>query len=130
MITRSIAALGAIAALGLATPASAQVGAEANIAHADGRGAGEFGVGYAFGLAGFSLTPGIGLQVADHRTHLYGRLEAAYQIPLSVKVGAGLRITGDHARPYGTIAYPLLPKLKVKGNLGPKYYAVGLALGY
>jgi hypothetical protein len=130
MTKRTLAALGALLATSLATPAFAQIGAEANIAHADGHGVGEFGAGYAFGLGGFSLTPGLGLQVADHHTHLYGRVEAAYQIPMSMKIGAGLRITDDHTRAYGTVAYPLLPKLKVKGNLGPKYYAIGLTLGY
>ena len=61
--------------------------------------------------------------------------ESAWQdlqvaIPAFAKVGAGLRISGDHTRPYATIAFPLVPKLAAKGNIGPKYYAVGLTLGY
>ncbi|TPG20827.1 hypothetical protein EAH79_09510 [Sphingomonas koreensis] len=129
-IARTMAALGALAVMSVASPALAQIGAEANIDHADGHNGAELGAGYAVGLAGFSLTPGLGAQISDHHTHLYGRVEAAYQIPLSVKIGAGVRFTEDHSRVYGTAALPLLPKVMVKGNLGPKYYALGLTLGY
>ncbi len=59
----------------------------------------------------------------------YGRVEATYSIPLFATVGGGVRF-GRDVRPYGTIALPLAPKLKVKGNAGPKYFAAGLTLGY
>lgn len=58
----------------------------------------------------------------------YGRLEATYAIPLVATVGGGIRI-GNDVRPYGTVAVPLLPKISLKGNAGPHYYAVGLRLG-
>ena len=45
-------------------------------------------------------------------------------------VGAGVRFSADHARPYATIAFPLIPKLGFKANVGPHYYTVGLKLGY
>ena len=114
-------------------PAAAQaegLGAEADYARADGRWGTEIGAGYRLGLAGFSLTPGAGLFLADGDTKLYGRVEAAYTIPLSATIGAGARFSGDDTRPYATLAMPLLPKLRVKGNVGPGYYAAGLTLGY
>lgn len=115
----------------IAGPAHANsLGAEANVARADGHWGGELGAGYSFGLAGFSLTPGAGLLFANNHTRLYGRVEAAYSVPAFAKVGLGVRISGDHTRPYGTIAFPLIPKLAVKGNVGPKYYAIGLTVGY
>jgi hypothetical protein len=123
-------ALAAALCLGGATAASAGIGAEAMGARADGHWGGELGVGYSWGLAGFSLTPGVGVLVDHGDTRAYGRIEAAYQIPAIAKIGAGVRIDGDHTRPYGTVALPLLPKLAVKGNAGPKYYAIGLTLGY
>ena len=126
----SIIALAALLVSGGATAASAGIGAEAYGARADGHWGGEFGAGYSFGMAGFSLTPGVGVLTADDHTRAYGRIEAAYQIPAVAKVGAGVRISGDHTRPYGTVALPLLPKLALKGNAGPKYYALGLTLGY
>jgi hypothetical protein len=120
-----------LASAGCATAAQAgTIGAEANVARAEGHWGGELGAGYSFGMAGFSLTPGIGLLFANDHTRLYGRVEAAYAIPAFAKLGAGLRISGDHTRPYGTIAFPVLPKVAAKGNIGPKYYAVGLTVGY
>lgn len=59
----------------------------------------------------------------------YGRLEATYSIPLSFTIGAGVRV-GDDVRPYGTAAVPLGPKLQLKGNAGPHYFAAGLRLGF
>lgn len=124
----------AIAAATLALlPATAQaegIGAEINYGRADGHWGTEIGGGYAFGLAGFSLTPGGGVYLRDGDTKLYGRIEAAYTIPLSATIGAGVRVSGDNTRPYATLAMPILPKLRAKANAGPKYYAVGLTLGY
>jgi hypothetical protein len=123
-------ALTALLCVGGATAASAGVGAEAMGARADGQWGGELGVGYSWGLAGFSLTPGAGVLVDHGDAHAYGRIEAAYQIPAIAKIGAGVRISGENTRPYGTVSLPLLPRLALKGNAGPKYYALGLTLGY
>jgi len=60
----------------------------------------------------------------------YGRIEATYSIPLVAEVGAGARFSSDKVRPYGTVAVPLAPKIRLKGNAGPKYYALGLAAGF
>ena len=69
---------------------------------------------------------------ADPDVQAWETLMASVQrpIPAVAKIGAGVRISGDHTRPYGTVALPLLPKLAIKGNAGPKYYALGLTLGY
>lgn len=106
------------------------LGAEVNYGRADGHWGTEIGAGYALDMAGFSLTPGGGVYLRDGDTRLYGRVEAAYTIPLSATIGAGLRVSADEARPYATLAMPLLPKIRVKANVGPHYYAAGLTLGY
>ncbi|SEI65604.1 hypothetical protein SAMN05518849_101443 [Sphingobium sp. AP50] len=114
-------------------PATAQakgLGAEIDYGRADGHWGTEIGAGYAWEMGGFSLTPGGGVYLRDGDTKLYGRVEAAYTIPLSATIGAGVRVSGDNTRPYATVAMPILPKLRAKANAGPKYYAVGLTLGY
>jgi hypothetical protein len=122
------------AAIMLSTlPAAAHaegLGAEINYGRADGHWGTEIGAGYAMGIGGFSLTPGGGVYLRDGDTKLYGRIEAAYTLPLSATIGAGVRFSGDNTRPYATLAMPLIPKLRAKANVGPKYYAVGLTLGY
>jgi hypothetical protein len=121
------------AALAAALPATAHaegLGAEANYGRADGHWGAELGAGYALDMAGFSLTPGAGVYIRDGDTKLYGRVEAAYTIPLFATIGAGVRFSGDNTRPYATLAMPIIPKLRAKANVGPKYYAVGLTLGY
>lgn len=122
----------ALAILGLSsTSASAEgIGAEANYARANGDWGAEFGGGYALDLGGFSLTPGAGVHLSDGDARLYGRIEATYSLPASLTFGAGIRISGDDPRPYATVAMPLLPKVALKGNVGPKYAAVGLRVGY
>jgi hypothetical protein len=60
----------------------------------------------------------------------YGKIEATYSIPATVEIGGGARFSGDKVRPYGTMALPLGPKVRVKANGGPKYYALGLAAGF
>lgn len=122
----------ALAALGLSSaPAHAEgLGAEVNYARANGHWGAELGGGYALDLGGFSLTPGAGVHLRDGDASLYGRIEATYSLPASLTFGAGVRISGDDPRPYATVAMPLLPKVQVKGNLGPKYAAVGLRVGY
>ncbi|MBT2189218.1 hypothetical protein [Sphingobium nicotianae] len=119
-------------ALGLATaPAQAEgIGAEADYARANGGWGTEIGAGYALGIAGFRLTPGAGVYIRDGDTDLYGRIEATVALPMTARIGAGVRFSADDPRPYATIAMPLLPKVAIKANAGPKYVSLGLTLGY
>jgi len=127
----ALATASALALTAFALPAHAQgPGLEANYARANGAWGAELGAGYALGFAGFSLTPGAGVHLRDGDTALYGRIEAAYQIPMSLRLGVGARISGDEPRLYGTVAMPLFPMVAIKGNAGPKYVSVGLTLGY
>lgn len=130
--TLLLAPLMAIAAAMTFAPAAHAegLGAELNYGRADGHWGTEIGAGYAMDIAGFSLTPGGGVYLRDGDTKLYGRVEAAYSLPAFATIGAGVRFSGDNTRPYATIAMPLIPKLRVKANVGPKYYAAGLTLGY
>ena len=126
-----LTAISALAIIAATAPAHAEgLGAEANYGRADGHWGTELGAGYAMDVAGFSLTPGAGVYLRDGDTKLYGRVEASYSLPALATIGAGVRFSGDNVRPYATIAMPLFPKLRVKGNVGPKYYALGLTLGY
>lgn len=63
------------------------------------------------------------------RLRAYGRVEATYTIPLAMTLGVGARISDDVV-PYGTIAFPIAPRLQLKGNAGDGYYAAGLRLGF
>ncbi|EQB09602.1 hypothetical protein L288_05460 [Sphingobium quisquiliarum P25] len=132
MFNRKKGAIGAaLAMLAIAPAAHAEgLGVEANYGRAQGDWGAELGAGYALDLAGFSLTPGAGVYLHDGDASLYGRVEATYTLPAAATIGAGVRFSGDDPRPYATIAMPLMPKLKIKGNLGPKYYTAGLTLGY
>ncbi|BAK68208.1 hypothetical protein SLG_35330 [Sphingobium sp. SYK-6] len=117
----------------LLVPAAAQAegfGAEATYARANERWGTEIGAGYAVGFAGFRLTPGAGVYLRDGDTAVYGRVEATFGLPASVRFGAGVRISGDDPRPYATIAMPIFPKVALKGNAGPHYVAAGLTIGY
>jgi len=60
----------------------------------------------------------------------YARIEATYTVPLVAEVGVGARFSSEKVRPYGTVAIPVLPKIKVKANAGPQYYALGATLGF
>lgn len=58
----------------------------------------------------------------------YGRVEATYTIPAGPEIGGGARFAVDEkVRPYGTVALALGPKLKLKGNVGDRYYALGVS---
>jgi hypothetical protein len=59
----------------------------------------------------------------------YGRVEGLFNIPGGFSFGAGARISNE-VRPYGTLAFALGPKLKLKGNAGPHYFAAGVTLGF
>ncbi|WP_150290501.1 hypothetical protein [Sphingobium estronivorans] len=121
----------AAAAIALSPAAHAEgIGAEIDYGRADGHWGTEIGAGYAMNLGGFSLTPGGGVYLRDGDTKLYGRVEATYSLPASATIGAGVRFSGDNTRPYATLAMPLIPKLRAKANVGPKYYTLGLTLGY
>lgn len=61
--------------------------------------------------------------------NVYGKVEATYSIPLVATIGAGVRFSERDTTPYGTVAFPITPGLKVKGNIGDGYYALGLRLG-
>ncbi|MDX3900796.1 MAG: hypothetical protein QHC40_09845 [Sphingobium sp.] len=112
-------------------PALAQgLGVEGGYARADGHWGTELGAGYAFGAAGFRLTPGGGLFLADGETKVYGRVEGSYTLPASLTIGAGVRASSDNIRPYATVAMPVIPLLRLKGNIAPKYYGLGLTFGY
>lgn len=130
-MSRKLIAGAALGMLMLAPAAHAEgLGAELNYGRADGHWGTEIGAGYAMDVAGFSLTPGAGVYLRDGNTNVYGRVEASYTLPAFATIGAGVRFSGDNTRPYATIAMPLIPKVRVKGNVGPKYYAIGLTLGY
>lgn len=62
----------------------------------------------------------------DTAAKAYGRIEATYSLPAAFTFGAGVRYMSDEFRPYGTVAFPLAPRISIKGNAGPKYYAAGL----
>ncbi|WP_230772378.1 hypothetical protein [Sphingomonas sp. Leaf4] len=61
------------------------------------------------------------------RLRAYGRVEATYSVPLVATLGIGARIS-DEIVPYGTIAFPVAPRIQLKGNVGDGYYAAGLRL--
>ena len=131
IIRQTLAAASVLGILALAPAAHAEgLGAELNYGRANGHWGTEIGAGYAMDVAGFSLTPGAGVYLRDGDAKLYGRVEATYSLPAFATIGAGVRFSGDNSRPYAIIAMPVIPKLRVKGNVGPKYYAVGLTLGY
>lgn len=56
----------------------------------------------------------------------YGKIEATYTLAGSLEVGGGARFSSEKVRPYGTVSFPLMPKLRVRGNAGESYYALGL----
>lgn len=56
----------------------------------------------------------------------YGKVEATFTVPLVAEFGAGARVSSDRMRLYGTAAVNLLPKIKLKGNIGDRYVAIGL----
>lgn len=58
----------------------------------------------------------------------YARLEASYTFPASAEVGVGARYSGDEIEPYGTISFPVGPRVRIKANGGENYYALGLRL--
>lgn len=56
----------------------------------------------------------------------YGKVEATYTFVGALEVGGGARYSSDKVRPYGTASFAVAPKLRLKGNVGDRYYALGL----
>jgi hypothetical protein len=120
VMTGTVATLIALATASQA--AADSLALEGGYGRANGRWGAEFGAGVPLEVGGFSLTPG--------GSAIYGRVEATYAIPASITAGAGVRFSGDSARPYVTLAMPLLPKVSIKTNLAPKYFTAGLRIGF
>lgn len=130
-MTKRITAAAAALLAALTTAAHAEgLGAEANYGRANGHWGTEIGAGYALDLLGFRLTPGGGIYLRDGDTAFYGRVEGSFALPMSWRIGAGVRFSGHDPRPYATVAMPIIPKLAAKANAGPKYVSLGLTLGY
>lgn len=148
-------ALAALPAVIAASPAAAQVTAEADVARAEGDWGGELSAGVpVIEDGGFSITPGAGVffhhrdhpgydkvdgqcfnqsgdQVSDGKcdnsgTKIFGKVEATYRLPMSLALGVGARFISGDLRAYGTVSMPVLPHIDVKGNFGDHYLAAGL----
>jgi hypothetical protein len=61
---------------------------------------------------------------------LIGRLEATYALPLLAEAGLGVRISRGDTAPYATVAMPIFPMAKLKGNIGKDYLALGLRVSF
>lgn len=125
------ALFGALFALTVPATASAQnVAVEGNVARAQGHWGGELGAGYSFRAGPITVRPIGGLLIHsdndEREVKPYAKAEATVTIPTLAELGAGARISGDRTRLYGTAAFDLLPKLKLKGNLGDRYAAIGI----
>ena len=59
----------------------------------------------------------------------FGRVEATFAIPLIAEAGLGVRVSEASTTPYGTVAMPIFPMAKLKGNIGKNYVGLGLRLG-
>ncbi len=130
-VFKSAALLGALFVLASPASASAEgVAIEGNLARAQGHWGGELRAGYGFGVGPITLRPIGGLLIHsdndEREVKPYAKAEATVTIPALAELGAGARFSGDRMRIYGTAAFDLLPKLKLKGNLGDRYAAIGI----
>lgn len=128
-------ALAMALAMGAAGAAQANgLVAEAGLARVHGGWGGEFGAGYEFSGAGFTLRPLVGVAVYDRnddtRTRLFGKAEATYTLPASLEFGLGARFTSDKTRGYALVSLPLAPAVRVRLNAGDGYFAVGGRLSF
>lgn len=128
---KSMALFGALALVAVPAAAHAQeIAVEGNVARAQGHWGGELGVGYGLHAGPITLRPIGGLFIHsdndEREVKPFAKAEATVSIPTIAELGAGARISGDRTRIYGTAAFDLLPKLKLKGNLGDKYAAIGI----
>jgi hypothetical protein len=60
----------------------------------------------------------------------YGKIEATYTLLGSLEFGGGARFSSEKVRAYGTTSVPLAPLVRLKGNIGDRYYAIGLRAGF
>ncbi len=60
----------------------------------------------------------------------YAKAEALYVFPQGYELGGGARFSSDSVRPYGTLALPVGTKARLKGNVGDRYYALGLKVSF
>lgn len=131
MKIRNLLIASAVSLIGLAPAAQAEtIVVEANYARAQGDWGAELGGGMSLEGGGFALRPMAGAFIRDGDTSLYAKAEATYTFPMFAEVGAGARFSGDKTRIYGTASVPLLPMLRLKGNIGDRYYAIGLRAGF
>ena len=56
----------------------------------------------------------------------YGKLEASYTIADGIEFGGGGRYDGGKIRPYGLASFPIAPKVRLHGNVGDEFFALGL----
>lgn len=56
----------------------------------------------------------------------YAKLEATYTIAGSLEFGGGGRYDGGSVRPYGLISLPVAPRLRLHGNIGKEFAAIGV----
>lgn len=66
----------------------------------------------------------------DAQVKGYAKIEAAISPAGGVEIGGGGRFMGDSLRPYGFVAVPVAPRIRVVGAGGAKYFAVGLRAGF
>lgn len=62
--------------------------------------------------------------------YFYGKIEAAVSIAAFAELGVGARYSRETLRPYGLIALPIGPRIKVAGQVGDRYASAGLRLGF
>ncbi len=60
----------------------------------------------------------------------YAKAELAFVATSGFELGGGARFSSEKARPYGTAAFRLNPSIRLKGNAGPRYLAVGVTGGF
>lgn len=60
----------------------------------------------------------------------YAKAELAYVATSDLELGGGARFSSEKVRPYGTAAIRLNQTVKLKGNAGPHYFALGITGGF
>jgi hypothetical protein len=66
----------------------------------------------------------------DTAVKAYAKVEATFTIPAGPEIGAGARFSSDSMKPYGTVSFAVAPRLRIKGNAGDDYYALGLRANF
>ncbi|WP_206244829.1 hypothetical protein [Novosphingobium terrae] len=79
-------------------------------------------------------TPYLGVHQTGSRPNVavsfYGKVEAAVSIASLAEVGVGARYSREKVRPYGLIAVPVAPKIKVAAQVGDRYFSAGFRVGF